>query len=55
MEYLERVAFDKGWNKGLKAGRNFETRYVKEVIIHFLRREGFTEAADWIRKNYDRI
>jgi|APCry1669189472_1035225.scaffolds.fasta_scaffold143607_2 hypothetical protein len=53
IDYGERLAFDKGWNHGVKAGRSLSQKYVKELIIHFLRRDGYIEAAEHIRKNYD--
>lgn len=54
MNYLQLVAWDKGWNKGIKAGTKSGESYAKELIIHFLRREGYIDAAEWIRKNYDK-
>jgi hypothetical protein len=53
MKYQERLAWEKGWTHGGKAMRKYGEAYAKEMIIHFLRKNGYVEAAQWIRKNYD--
>ena len=53
MKYQERIAWDKGWIRGSKVEYKSGQAYAKELIIHFLRNNGYVEAAQWIKKNYD--